>query len=120
MDPESGWARKPKDQLRHWSGYDSPHDYYEDYRGYISIQMIIGISQTMRRHGLSFVGAYVLLLGGGAIIELDAARAESLDVEGLREVAAKNATLPKRPSQFRRGWGAAWADIPAALTPKES
>jgi hypothetical protein len=64
-------TRKPKDRLRPWSTYGSAGEYYADYRGYVPIQMMIGISQVMRERGVTFVEAYRLLLEAGAIIEID-------------------------------------------------
>ena len=71
MAIDDRWKRKPKDQLRHWSTYDSIGAYFADYRGYVPLAMMHGISQTMRNRGLSFVEAYRLLFEGSAIIHVD-------------------------------------------------
>lgn len=62
--------RKPRDQLRHWSTYTSPGEYWADYRGYVPLAMMVGITRLMREHDLAFADAYRMLLDAGAIIHV--------------------------------------------------
>jgi hypothetical protein len=65
------FERKPESELRHWSTYASVGEWYDDYHGYVPIQMAAGLSQLMRKHPeLTFPEAYASLLRAGAIIEL--------------------------------------------------
>jgi hypothetical protein len=70
----SNWQRKPKSVLRHWSTYASVGDWFDHYRGYVPIQMAVGLGRVLHDHpGMTFPDAYAGLLHVGAIIHLDPA-----------------------------------------------
>ena len=71
--PDQADWRKPEDQLRHWSTYASVGDWFNDYRGYVPIQMAHALSNLMQDRGLTFPEVYAQLLGAGKIIHLDPA-----------------------------------------------
>ena len=65
------YERKPESELRHWSTYASVTDWFDDYHGYVPIEMAAGLSRLMREHPeLTFPQAYAWLVHTGAIIEL--------------------------------------------------
>ena len=65
------YERKPKSELRHWSTYATVGEWFDDYHGYVPIEMAAGLSRLMRkRPELTFPEAYAALLHAGAIIEL--------------------------------------------------
>ena len=63
--------RRPRSALRHWSTYATVGEWFDDYRGYVPIQMAAGISRTMKERGLTFREAYTLLVSRGAIIHIN-------------------------------------------------
>jgi hypothetical protein len=65
--------RKPQTELRHWSTYTSVTEWFDDYRGYVPIQMAAALGRLTRGNGMTFPDAYRLLLKGGAIIHIDPA-----------------------------------------------
>ena len=71
--PEPTVRRKPESDLRHWSTYDGVGDWFNDYRGYVPIQMAHALSNLMRDRDLTFREAYARLVGVGRIIHLDPA-----------------------------------------------
>jgi hypothetical protein len=64
-------STKPRSELRHWSTYASVSEWFQDYHGYVPIQMAAGLDRQMRGTGTSFPDAYRALLGIGAIIHID-------------------------------------------------
>ena len=65
------YERKPKSELRDWSTYATVGEWFDDYHGYVPIQMAAGLSRLMRTHiELTFPEAYATLLHAGTIIEL--------------------------------------------------
>lgn len=62
--------RKRQDQLRHWSTYETIGQWYDDYAGYVPIQMAQEISQVIKEYGVTFADAYGMLLRAGKIIHL--------------------------------------------------
>ena len=64
-------AERPK--LPHWSSYDSVKAWYGDDRGYVPIQIAHGLSEVMKKQGLSSREAYRELVDRGAIIHIDPA-----------------------------------------------
>jgi hypothetical protein len=65
--------QKPQTELRHWSTYTSVGEWFDDYHGYVPIQMAAALGRLTRDNGMSFPDAYRLLLGRGAIIHIDPA-----------------------------------------------
>ncbi len=63
--------RRPRSELRHWSTYASPQEFWLYYHGYVPIPMMVGISRLMKAEDISFADAYRRLLGRGAIIHLE-------------------------------------------------
>ena len=57
--------------------YATITEWWRDYHGFVPLAMAHGISQAMREHDLSFRDAYLKLLKGGAIVELEPLRPDS-------------------------------------------
>jgi len=64
-------STKPRSELRHWSTYASVSEWFQDYHGYVPIQMAAGLDRLIRDTGMSFPDAYRALLGAGKIIHVD-------------------------------------------------
>ena len=64
-------GRKPRAELRDPLTYSSVGEWFNDYRGYVPIQMAHALDRYMRRTGATFAEAYAALRSAGAIIELD-------------------------------------------------
>lgn len=70
----STFNRKPRSELRHWSTYASVGEWFNDYHGYVPIQMPHALSQLLKANpGMTFREAYARLLRVGAIIHIDPA-----------------------------------------------
>lgn len=65
--------RKPLGELRHWSTYATVGQWFQDYHGYVPIQMPAGLQRLIDQTGLSFPDAYRTLLGAGTIIHINPA-----------------------------------------------
>lgn len=64
-------VRRPESELRHWSTYESVHEWYEDYHGYVPSMMAAGLSQRMTANpGLTFPQMYAAMLGRRAVIRV--------------------------------------------------
>jgi hypothetical protein len=74
-------AKKPRSELRHWSTYNSAGEYWDDYRGYVPLPMMVGISSVMRTHGMTFQEAFAALLRAGAIVHVDPEDESSTPIE---------------------------------------
>ena len=74
-------AKKPRSELRHWSTYGSAGEYWNDYRGYVPLAMMAGISSVMRTHGMTFREAFAALLRAGAIVHVDPEDESSTPIE---------------------------------------
>ncbi len=67
----STFNRKPRSELRHWSTYASVGEWFNDYHGYVPIQMPHALQRFQQANpGMTFREAYAGLLGAGTIIHV--------------------------------------------------
>jgi hypothetical protein len=103
-DHRPGWgpehlARKAR--LRDPHTYTTAGEWWGDYRGFVPIQMAHGLSQVMKRRGVTFPEAWDILVGTGQIVMLDDAPGEATDPEATAAANESDAHEVRRTARSR-------------------